>query len=369
MMPFTPPSRLKIPCLLALLITTFIELLTGPAAHASTSAEADAIFNAYNKAFYFTNDAGGFYRAKTDGGKTFFWDRAEQLEMILDVYERSTNPACLTLFSNVFKGFVADHGTNWSHNEFNDDIMWMVIACSRAYGYTGNPVFRDIAKDNFDRCYARAWSTNLGGGLWWKTNNQSKHSCVNGPAAIAAFLLYRIYDDTNYLAKSESIYQWERSVLFDSTTGQIYDNIRLSGQLQKIAFTYNEGTFIGAANFLGHTNDARLAADYVKNVLCHDGLLPQYNPSGDTSGFNGICVRWLARFMNDRGLQSSYAAWLQTNADAAWQIRRPSDDLSWPRWQEPTPPGVLDAWGCSSSVVILQVAQPKTLFQPPLMPL
>lgn len=352
-------STRKLRRVIAILAGSLAVLLAGFDAYAFTSADADKTFTAYNNAFYFTNGDQGFYRATTAGGKTWFWERAEQMEMVLDVYERTTNPACLTQFSKLFNGFIADHGTNWSSNDFNDDIMWMVIACTRAYEKTGKVNFRDVARFNFDLCYARAWSTNLGGGLWWKITNQSKNACVNGPAAIAAFLLYRALADTNYLNKAETTFQWERATLFDQKTGQVYDNIHASGELHRWASSYNQGTFIGAANFLGYTNDARLAADYTKNVLCHDGLLPQYSPTGDTSGFNGICVRWLARFMKERGLQSAYEKWLQANADAAWNVRRPADNLSWPRWSESTPPGVLDSWACSSAVVIMQVARPE----------
>lgn len=321
----------------------------------STAADADTIFSAYTKAFYFTNDAGGFFRATTEGGKTWFWERAEQMEMLLDTYERTTNPACLTMFSKVFDGFLADHGATWERNEFNDDIMWMVIACARAHQLTGNPVYRDTARTNFDLCYARAWSTNLGGGLWWKTSNQSKNACVNGPAAIAAYLLYQISGDATYLAKAEAAYGWERDHLFDPKSGAIWDNMNGEGGIGTKVFSYNLGTFIGAANFLGQTNDARRAADFAKNILCRDGILPDYGPSGDAAGFNGICVRWLARFMKDRGLQKSYESWLRGNADAAWKGRRPADNLSWSSWSRPTPAGLLDAWACSSSVVMLQV--------------
>ena len=339
-------------------VAVLVVLASTLAGRAFTSADADTIFAAYHDAFFFTNAGKGFYHATTDGGKTMFWDRAEQLEMVLDTYERTTNAACLTIFSNVFNGFIADHGTNWRTNDFNDDIMWMVIACARASQLTSTPVYRDLAKSNFDMCYARAWSTNLGGGLWWKTANLSKNACVNGPGAIAAYLLYQIYGDTNYLVKSENIYQWERATLFDAATGQIYDNINHLGAIGPKIFTYNQGTFIGAANFLGHTNDAKLAADYTKNVLCKGGVMPGYNQAGDGGGFNGICARWLARFMKDRGLQSSYQKWLQANAEAAWKNRRATDNLSWSRWDRPTPPRLLNSWACSSSVVIMQVVPP-----------
>ncbi|HXI71761.1 MAG TPA: glycoside hydrolase family 76 protein [Verrucomicrobiae bacterium] len=333
--------------------------MTACPVRAFSVADADAIFKSYNDAFYFMEGDKGYYRATTVGGKTRFWDRAEQMEMVLDVYERTTNTDCLLMFNRIYQGFVADHGTNWMGNEFNDDIMWMVIACARAHQLTGNTGYRDVAKENFDLCFARAWSTNLGGGLWWKISNLTKNSCVNCPAAIAAYLLYQAGGDTNYLTKAENLYRWERSALFDASTGQVYDNIESNGDKDERSFSYNQGTFIGMANFLGHTNEAILAADYTKNELCRGGILPGYKESGDAGGFNGICARWLARFMKARGLQSRYQSWLQNNADIAWENRRTSDNLSWSRWNHPTPEGLLYSWSCSSSVVMLQVVPPN----------
>jgi predicted alpha-1,6-mannanase (GH76 family) len=357
--PHRPPAH-PWAALLTLCLPALILFGPAPAAPAFTAADANEIYSAHTQAFYFTNADGGYFRATNglgDGKKTDFWTCAEQLEMTLDVYQRSSNAACLTVFSNVFNGFLADHGTNWQANEFNDDLMWMVIACARAHQFTGNPAFRDAAKLNFDLCYARAWDTNSGG-LWWKTDNRSKNACVNGPGAIAAFLLYQIYHDRHYRAKSKAIFQWERKTLFDPTSGRVRDNINNHGHYGFQAFTYNQGTFIGAANFLGDTRDAHLAADFTRDHLCQHGLLPAYGSAGDASGFNGIFARWLARFMKDHRLQPNYQAWLQTNADAAWHCRRAADQLAWSNWAEPTPGGELNSWPCSSSVVILQVVPP-----------
>jgi predicted alpha-1,6-mannanase (GH76 family) len=347
-------ARYTFVTLVVLILFTFT-----PKVQSFTSTNADAIFSAYTTAFYFTNANGGFFRATTDGGKTWFWERAEQLEMLLDVYERTTNTACLSMFTNVFNGFISDHGATWERNEFNDDIMWMVIACARAHQVTGNSVFLAAAKTNFDMCFARAWSTNLGGGLWWKTSNLSKNACVNGPAAIAAYLLYQISGDSNYLSKSKSAYEWEHANLFDPGTGQIWDSKNHHGEVDRKIFTYNLGTFVGAANFLGQTNDAKRAADFTEKILCCDGVMPGYGQVGDGGGFNGICARWMARFMRDRGLQSSYEKWLQANADAAWEMRRAADNLSWSRWAQPTPDGPLHSWACSSSVVMMHVVPPN----------
>ncbi len=197
--------------------------------------------------------------------------RAEQMGMVLDAYERTANAQQLVMFTNLFRGFLADHGANWAHNEFNDDIMWMVIACTRAHLLTGNPEFRDVARTNFDLCYARAASPDLGGGLWWKTDNRSKNACVNGPGAIAAFLLHKATGEDDYLTKARNLFLWERATLFDATTGRVFDNINVNGRVSRMALTYNQGTFVGAANLLGYIDESRLAATFTMNELCRDG--------------------------------------------------------------------------------------------------
>ena len=334
------------------------------AAETFTAADADILFQAHVRAFYRVEDGRAWFTETTLGGKATFWTQAEQMEMVLDAAGRTAaNTGTLGMFTNLFRGFVAKHGTDWTRNNYNDDIMWMVIACTRGYLLTGNREFRDVARANFDACFARAWSSDLGGGLWWKTDRQSKNACVNGPAAIAAALLARACQEPAYLAKAKNIFLWERATLFDSATGRVYDNIHLSGRKASKSYSYNQGTFVGAANLLGCTNDAMLAATYTMNQLCHDGFFPAGNETGDSAGFNGICARWIAQFMNERGAQAIFEPWLQKNADAAWNARRLADGLSWCRWPQPTPPGTRYSWGCSSAVVLLQVMRPAEILK------
>lgn len=175
-----------------------------------TQADADAIFQAHTKAFYREENDRAWHTKDTAGGKADFWTRAEQMEMVLDAYERTRNPAQMLMFTKLFRGFLADHGKTWERNSFNDDIMWMAIACTRGYLVTGNVEFRDVAKVNFDLCYARAASPDLGGGLWWKVNNQSKNACVNGPGSIAAFLLSKATGNPGYLNKARELFFGKR---------------------------------------------------------------------------------------------------------------------------------------------------------------
>jgi predicted alpha-1,6-mannanase (GH76 family) len=331
---------------------------------AFTAADADAIFNAHAKAFYREKGGRAWFAESTEGEKASFWMRAELMEMVLDAYERTTNAQQLVMFTNLFRGFLADHKTNWAHNPFNDDIMWMVIACTRAHLLTGNPEFRDVARMNFDVCYERAASTNLGGGLWWKTDNRTKNACVNGPGVIAAFLLGQATGEIAYFTKATNLFLWLRATLFDPMTGRVADNISTRGRIARFALTYNQGTFVGAANLLGFTNEARLAATFTMKELCKDGYLPPAGEKGDGGGFNGIGARWIARFVKDRGEQATFEPWLQSNAEAAWKARRTSDNLSWCRWPQPTPEDKRYSWGCSSAVVLLQVVRPTEAVKP-----
>jgi hypothetical protein len=102
-----------------------------------TSADAETLFAAHAKAFYREQDGRAWFAESTDGGKVSYWMRAEQMEMVLDAHERTPSPQKLAMFTNLFHGFLVDHGTNWSKNPYNDDIMWMVIACTRAALLTG----------------------------------------------------------------------------------------------------------------------------------------------------------------------------------------------------------------------------------------
>ena len=111
------------------------------AARATTPADADAIFEAHSKAFYQEKDGRAWHAKNTEGGKADFWTRAEQMEMVLDVHARTRAAKPLEMFGALFRGFVADNGRTWARNPFNDDIMWMVIACTRAHLVTRNPEY------------------------------------------------------------------------------------------------------------------------------------------------------------------------------------------------------------------------------------
>jgi predicted alpha-1,6-mannanase (GH76 family) len=339
-----------------LLAATFIT----SSSFAFTTNDANTVFDAYNKAF----QVGGYYPG--------WWTGAEEIEMAEDAYENSPTLARQNNVANACSQFVANHTANWisggGFNKYNDDIAWAVIAFARGYLITGNTTFRNIAKTNWDNMYARAWDTNFtGGGLWWNTDNMFKNAAVNGPAAIGACLLYSIYSDPSYLTKAQAIYAWERRVLLNSSSGSIADGITWGNATTTGgATTYNQGTFIGAANLLyrvtglpNYYQDALLVGKYTqKNMSSAAGILPEYSSGNDLSGFNGIFCRWIARYAKDQRLWTAFGPWLGTNANAAWSIRN-STNLAWQKWATPMGTNAPDAWGCSAAVVVMQVADPS----------
>jgi len=340
----------------AILAAMVVWIIGTISASAVTTNDASTIFNSYAGIYYSLNGTNGYFKKDQAGGVADFWEQAEEIESVIDAYEWTSNAACALMTANLLNGFEKNNGTNWSSNVFNDDCMWASIAFARGYLACGNPRFKDIARANFNMVFARAWDSQLGGGLYWTTTNSTKNACVNGPGGIAACLLYQIYGDTNYLIKARNIFNWERSVLFDPDTGAVSDSISVSGRIHSWASTYNQGTFIGLANFLGQTNVAVLAANYTKDEMSDSGILQRYDIGGNNSGFNAIFLRWMTRFMRDRGLQSTYQEWLEANANSAWKARRTSDNLSWSQWTQPTPVDInLGSWDCIASLEAMLV--------------
>ena len=331
-------------------------------ASAFTRADADTAVNAYLKAFVLSNGATSFIKGDQNGGDPGFWQEIEQIEGIEDANDR-TGGAYKSQVAALLNGFSKAHGVLWSDNIYNDDISWAVIAYTRGYQATGNTTFRTIAKNNFDMMYARAWDP-AKGALYWTTKNTSYNSCIECPAGLASYLLSQALSDSRYLTKAKTLFAWEKANLFNASSGAVSDAVSTSGSVGTWSSTYNQGTFVGLANFLGDTAGAKLAADYTRDHLGKPAangylIMPEYGGGGDNnSGLNSIGLRWIARFMKDRHLQSTYLGWLQANADTAWNVRRPSDNLSWGQWLQQTPSGVLHSWACINSVVALQVTPP-----------
>lgn len=315
----------------------------------------------YREMAYSTYDA--FMAEYYEGGEfrdAHFWDNAEIFETIDDAFERTGDEKFLAHIREISAATIKKNGRNWAHNIYNDDIMWLVIAYTRAYMLSGIEEFLEYAKENFHVAWDRSYDDAMGGGLWWRTDKQCKNACICGPGSIAACLLGKVTGDEKYFEGAASVMDWVFKTLFEPDTGRVYDCINIDGSVNRWASTYNQGTFIGACNLLWeHTGDekylkyATAAADYAHHQMYAGGVMNNETSGGDLIGFKGILSRWLRRFAVTAN-KPEYIEWLRLNAAAAWSNRN-KNGLIWTAWGDKTKDDIseYDVFGMSTAVALM----------------
>ncbi|MDO4181676.1 MAG: glycoside hydrolase family 76 protein [Bacteroidales bacterium] len=258
-----------------------------------------------------------------------YWPQAHAMDVLVDAYMRTGDKQYEALFPLWWEGaprfnFAGKMNPKdpwW--NVFVDDMEWIVLAQIRMFEATGDAQYIAKARQMYDDWIWPTWGPEdeapWFGGITWKTDvEKSKNACSNGPAALIAARLYRFYDAAKfvdgkvkeaYLNEAIKIYTWEKNNLFDRQTGAVYDNMNGKGEIQKEwIFTYNVGTFLGAAHELykitgdkQYLADAVLASNYVIGSLSKDGILSDA-PSGDGGLFHGIFFRYFVKLVNEKAL-------------------------------------------------------------------
>ena len=330
---------------------------------------AAAAFDAFARAYYSSSGGRAHYMNTPGTGTAVFWRQAELIEMTEDAYQTSRSPAQKRQVVALMNGVTLQYGHNWTRRTWNDDIMWMIIAAARAYQLTGDRAYLDMAKRNFDIVYARAWSSDFGGGLWWISGGPGraqKNVTTNATGVIAAAELAGALHSKAYLTRSERLYAWLRKTLYDPSTGAVWDSISRakSGSgtvINKASLTYNQGTFTGAAGLLyrathnkRYLDDVTGAITYTRDVMARGGVLPaEAGGNGNLFGFKGIFSRWAVGFARQNHI-TTFDPWFRLNATAAWSHRN-NRGLIGPDWTQTMPTSAMDSWGASSAVVLLEV--------------
>lgn len=283
-------------------------------------------------------------------GNGGWWGDAEMFEVVLDAYETTGDAQYATMFAELYKNFCSRNGTDWSGNNFNDDIAWMCIACVRAYLLTGITEYRTRAKLNFDKMYKRAnaYGDNT---LIWCMGKTGTNSCINGPAAVAACYLGQALGDESYYEKARLTYQGERNILYNINNkgefnGQVYDSYDTENKKvgNTWSSTYNQGTSLGAACMLYehfgnemYRKDANAIMTWTANNLANgDGIIKVCQTStGDLTGFKGILMRYVRGYAALMGKPEWYD-WLAKNAYHAYNNRN-AKGISMSAWLTKTP--------------------------------
>lgn len=195
----------------------------------------------------------------------YYWPQAHAMDVVVDAYKRISQKQYLNFYPLWWKGapqynFSGREIDPW-WNEFVDDMEWIALAQLRMYETTQREEYFLKAKQMFNDWIWSTWGPEKEeprkGGITWKTDvKKTKNTCSNGPAAIIAARIYTMYDlivdpgkkpKQAYLQEAKKIYTWLRDHLYDSETGKVFDNMNAQGKVSPAVYTYNSGTFIGAA--------------------------------------------------------------------------------------------------------------------------
>ncbi|MCE1199366.1 MAG: glycoside hydrolase family 76 protein [Marinilabiliales bacterium] len=256
-----------------------------------------------------------------------YWPQAHAMDVIVDAYLRTSDPYYLSFYSLWWKGaprfnFSGRSEDRW-WNVFVDDMEWMVLAQLRMFESTGDVSYLEKAKQMYNDWIWPTWGPEdespWFGGITWKTDvGKSKNACSNGPAALIAARIYALSEHTSpketkpreaYLQEAIRIYSWLRKNLFDPKEGGVSDNLNKEGKINPTVYTYNQGTFLGAAHELykitgekQYLQDAVKAADYVLNHLSDNEGVLRNATHGDGGLFHGIFFRYFVRLINEPDL-------------------------------------------------------------------
>lgn len=282
-----------------------------------------AEFPGYKKRYYF-NYGSDLSNMTTE----HYWPQAHAMDVIVDAYMRTGDKKYLDMYPLWWKGapkfnFAGRKEDPW-WNPFVDDMEWMCLTQIRMYESTSEKKYLKKAMQMYDDWIWTQWGPEgeapWWGGITWKTDiEKSKNACSNGPAALIAARLYRFYDVAGmkgkkpreqYLTEAKKIYHWLKAILFDQETGAVADNMALDGTINtKWIFTYNQGTFLGAAHELykitgdkQYLADAVKAADYVIEHMSRNRGVLGNATEGDGGLFHGIFFRYFVKLINDETL-------------------------------------------------------------------
>jgi predicted alpha-1,6-mannanase (GH76 family) len=332
-----------------------------------TLADATTAYQAFNTYFY--NPSAKLYYSTTD--KTdlgAIWTQAIYWDLAMDVYQRTNDPVQLTRITDMHTGAANQYDNyNWSNTTdwfIYDDMMWWVTALARANQITGNSLYLQESIAGFNHVWAGSYDP-VDGGMFWDFQHSGKNACINYPTVIAAVRLYQITKDTSYLSKAKMIYAWAKTNLANPTNGEIADHKIGDGAPGYQDYTYNQGTAIGAAvmlykitNDATYLADAKAYADYTKNSMCTNGLLPAEGDFNEQGVMKSIFAQYIMMLINDGG-QTQYLSWVQQNANTGWQNRDPARNLTYRSYGVACPTGEIQSYEGSSVVTLMQVCPPS----------
>lgn len=305
------------------------------------SKAADAAQTALVDQFY--SKTQNYYFQNNEGGSGFnYWWNAHALDVYVDGYNRTKNPAYLVKMKDLLRGCYVKNGNTFK-NTFYDDMEWWALACLRAYDATGDVEYKSAADQLWDWIKV-GWSTVKNGGIAWASGSpDSKNACSNAPASIIASRMYQLSTDPDDLVWAKKIYDWMKTYVVEPSRGLVYD--AYGNPAESAMYTYNQGTYVGAGLELYLiTQEQRYLKDAVRNVNYVINDRTKFSPAGILKGentgdgglFKGIFVRYMGQLIMrgglDAGTKDLYVKYLKANGQSLYKATRSPENVFGPDW-------------------------------------
>jgi hypothetical protein len=201
-------------------------------------------------------------------------------------------------------------------DRYYDDNAWMVLALVETYEVLGDRKYLDWASDALDFVLSGE-DSKLGGGIYWRESDRlSKNACSNAPSAAACLALAKYRRAPELIAKAEALLSWTRKTLQDPSDGLIWDNVGLTGKVDRTKWSYNTGLFLRASAMLGK---ASAEGKVERGRIVSSSVLRWFDPvSGSAKDTGRFAHLWL------EGLAATAQSDLEVQA-----IRRRVLDFVW----------------------------------------
>lgn len=332
------------------------DYVPGVSASIDFAKTADKVLDMVSKKFYKPYGNNGYFLIDTwnkDESKSNFsynyWWMAHALDAYTDAYRRSGKRNYQSNAKGILNGmYIAyDAGRRDLWNSYYDDMEWACLACLRAYEVFESESWLDEARQLFTWIW-EGWD-NTTGGILWNNGSQrgvvdSKNSCSNGPAMIAAAMLYQTTGEAQYLEKAKMIFDfmYEHNLFSDGFVKDAPANDNRGW-----TFTYNQGTWVGGLLELYRITKDKKYYDIAVDLLDKSMDSRWYSPrgimgesgKGDGGMFKGIYVRYITEWVRsgllDEERQVRYASYLVENARSLYSGALLKPDMTiMANWQD-----------------------------------
>jgi hypothetical protein len=217
-------------------------------------------------------------------------------------------------------------------DRYYDDNAWMVLALAEASEVLADGSILRLADDAL-RYVLSGEDDKLGGGIYWReSDKKSKNACSNGPAAAACLAVYERTKSPDLLEAAKRLYAWAQKCLQDPEDLLLWDNVSLSGKVERTKWSYNTALMIRSAAMLAKaTGERRYAIDAEEMAAASERKWPVNGRIADVGRFAHLLLEsWTFIPSKERMAKA------RTALDWLWKHGRNERGLFGPRFDQPS---------------------------------